>query len=366
MSDPSRTIVRSDVAPRLRAEFAERDLLVTDAAIVVAEPGKAVGFYAVPLDHVDRSVLRPAAPPDLELHPGAAEWWDLVSPTGGIRPLAAWTYGVAGLEGYLGVQFDAVDAWFEETERVHVHPRSSRHRVDAVRSDRRVVVRADDGTVLARTERPLLVAETGLPTRWYVPPQDVLDGAIVPVALRTACPYKGEAGYYAIPSDPDRPVAWTYADPIPAASALAGHVAFFGELVDIEVDASVLPRPRTQWSHGLRDNRAGGGSGALQATDSLSDHPDPARIPAEEIPVTVLDLDREGLLSRRHPVPLGELTYEPSERHVRGVIEGGDESSPDGTLDGVTVVVDSHAPVLLWEPGQAVPGYVFPRDHVHA
>jgi uncharacterized protein (DUF427 family) len=58
-------------------------------------------------------------------------------------------------------------------------------------------------------------------------------------------------------------------------------------------------------------------------------------------------------LARRHPVPPGNFTFEPSERHVRGVI---------GDFD----LVDSYAPVLVWEPGQAVPGYVFPRADIRA
>ncbi len=50
-------------------------------------------------------------------------------------------------------------------------------------------------------------------------------------------------------------------------------------------------------------------------------------------------------LARRHPVPPGGFTFEPSERHVRGII-------------GTVTVVDSFAPLVVWEPGQAVPGYV--------
>ena len=52
-------------------------------------------------------------------------------------------------------------------------------------------------------------------------------------------------------------------------------------------------------------------------------------------------------LTRRHPVPPGGFTFEPSERHVRGVIGG-------------IALIDSYAPTLVWEPGQAVPGYIFP------
>lgn len=56
-------------------------------------------------------------------------------------------------------------------------------------------------------------------------------------------------------------------------------------------------------------------------------------------------------VSRRHPVPADELTWEPSERWVRGTIDR-------------TTVVDSRHPLLVWEPGRAVPQYVFPRADV--
>ncbi|MDV6271645.1 DUF427 domain-containing protein [Rhodococcus globerulus] len=56
-------------------------------------------------------------------------------------------------------------------------------------------------------------------------------------------------------------------------------------------------------------------------------------------------------VTRRHPVPPGEFTFEPSARLVRGTI-------------GEHTVVESTAPVLVWEPDQAVPGYVFPRADV--
>jgi uncharacterized protein (DUF427 family) len=58
-------------------------------------------------------------------------------------------------------------------------------------------------------------------------------------------------------------------------------------------------------------------------------------------------------VSRRHPVPAGQLTYEPSPRHVRGTI-------------GATAIVDSKHPLLVWQPGFAVPHYAFPREEVRA
>jgi uncharacterized protein (DUF427 family) len=55
--------------------------------------------------------------------------------------------------------------------------------------------------------------------------------------------------------------------------------------------------------------------------------------------------------SRRHPVPDGEITFEPTCSWVRGTV-------------GDVTVVDSRNPVLIWEPGRAVPRYAFPSGDV--
>jgi uncharacterized protein (DUF427 family) len=57
-----------------------------------------------------------------------------------------------------------MDAWYEEDEEVFVHPRDPYHRVDILESSRRVTVRVN-GEVVAQTERPKILFETGLPPR---------------------------------------------------------------------------------------------------------------------------------------------------------------------------------------------------------
>jgi uncharacterized protein (DUF427 family) len=61
-----------------------------------------------------------------------------------------------------------MDAWYEEDEEVFVHPRDPYHRVDILESSRRVTVRVN-GEVVAQTERPKILFETGLPPRQYIP-----------------------------------------------------------------------------------------------------------------------------------------------------------------------------------------------------
>jgi uncharacterized protein (DUF427 family) len=83
-----------------------------------------------------------------------------------------------------------IDAWLEEDEEIFVHPRDTYHRIDVLDSSRHVKV-IMNGKVLAETDRPKLLFETGLPTRYYTPPEDVREELLVPSETKTRCPYKG-------------------------------------------------------------------------------------------------------------------------------------------------------------------------------
>ena len=100
--------------------------------------------------------------------------------------------------------------WFEEDEPIYGHPRNPYVRVDALRSHRHVRVELD-GIVLADTRSPVLLFETGLPTRYYIDPTDVAFEHLEPSPTQTLCPYKGTtSGYWSVrmallPSKPCNP-----------------------------------------------------------------------------------------------------------------------------------------------------------------
>src|SRR5699024_10971102 len=127
------------------------------------------------------------------------------------------------LAGYAAIYWSAMDSWWDEDEQVHGHLRDPYHRVDARRSSRHVQVRLGDRTV-AESERPLLVCETGLANRFYLPRIDVRTDLLRASETRTICPYKGTASYVGAEATTD--VAWAYEDPLPDASPIAGHLCF--------------------------------------------------------------------------------------------------------------------------------------------
>jgi uncharacterized protein (DUF427 family) len=165
---------------------------------------------------------------------------------------AAWRYPESPLESIRDlVRFDwrALDAWFEEDEEVIVHPRDPYTRVDTLASSRHVRVLID-GEVVADSQRPVLLFETGLPVRYYVPQTDLRTELFTPTDTATRCPYKGTARYWsARVGDTVHPdIAWSYPTPLPESIKVAGLVSFYNEKVDIEVDGELQERPHTHFS----------------------------------------------------------------------------------------------------------------------
>ena len=183
---------------------------------------------------------------------GPFEWHTLrtgeATRTGAARVLPG--SPVAELGGTVRFEWDALDAWYEEDEQVYVHPRNPYSRVDAVRSTRHVRV-ALDGVTLARSSSPVMVFETGLPTRYYLNRTEVDFAHLVVSPTVTACPYKGvTSGYWSVhvggAQYPD--LAWTYDFPTRQLLPIAGLVAFYNEKVDIWIDGRPVPRPVTHFT----------------------------------------------------------------------------------------------------------------------
>jgi uncharacterized protein (DUF427 family) len=241
---------------RLRAYVGNRAVIDTTRALVVWEPRRVVPSFAVPLDAVEGELV-PAAGGDESnsdiLHPGIAfaahstpgRAFDLRA-GGQTLPLAAFTPDDDEFDGYAIVDFTAFDRWLEEDEPLIGHPRDPFHRIDIRHSSRHVVIE-HDGRVLAETTRPTLLFETSLPTRFYMPREDVV-AELAPSDRRTICAYKGVAGYFSVDG---LDLVWTYEDPLTDAAPIKDLVCFFDELVDVSVDGRKRARPLTKFSKAI-------------------------------------------------------------------------------------------------------------------
>ena len=146
-------------------------------------------------------------------------------------------------------EWTSLDAWFEEDERVFVHPRSPYVRIDALRSTRSVRVELD-GVVLAESSSPVMLFETGLPTRYYFNRTEVNLEHLVPTDTITGCPYKGmTSGYWSVRVGDKviRDLAWAYDFPTQQVIGIAGMVAFYNERVDIFIDGKKIERAKTHF-----------------------------------------------------------------------------------------------------------------------
>lgn len=197
-----------------------------DASLIDRTPGQAQGPF-VPHDVVVGRVRIPGGALKARGLPG-----DLAAGDG------HWTFGWG----------DGVE-WFEESMAVAVHARDPDKRVDAVPSSRHVQVHLD-GVLVADSRRPHALFETTLPTRWYLPAEDVHTDLLTPSATTSRCPYKGRARYWDVHAagTVHRDVVWSYPEAIPECPRIAGLMCFFNERVDLTVDGTPLPRPVTPWS----------------------------------------------------------------------------------------------------------------------
>ena len=102
--------------------------------------------------------------------------------------------------------------------------------------------------MLADVAAALVLHETGLPPRWYLPKVDVRMDLLDPTDLVSHCPYKGQAEYWSarVGDELVENIVWSYRTPLPESEGVAGHVAFYDEQVDLFVDGERRERPTTQ------------------------------------------------------------------------------------------------------------------------
>jgi uncharacterized protein (DUF427 family) len=256
-------------AKRIRALLGEAAIVDTTSAVLLWEPRRVVPSWAVPEQDL-RAELVPASvrPPAFEdglmlpsvsarpvldpsvpfiVHTADGEPLDVVA-AGQTLPGAAFRVLDPDLTGYLELDFGAFTSWMEEDEVNVSHPKDPFHRVDVLPSSRHVRLELD-GELLAESHRPVLIFETSLPVRYYLPREDVR-AELIPSDTRTFCAYKGQASYWS-PRIGDATVpdlAWSYPHPLHEAEGVRDLIAFFDEKVDVVLDGVRRERPVTPWS----------------------------------------------------------------------------------------------------------------------
>ncbi|WOO82884.1 uncharacterized protein LOC62_04G006367 [Vanrija pseudolonga] len=220
--------------------------------------------YAFPSAHVRTDLLRPSsdeaaakAAVNYYSRPSrhaAVAWFDLTLPDGQVLPNAAWKYtAVPGLEDYFLFRWTSgLFDWYEESERVHTHPRDSQVRTEVIPSTRSVQVYTKDSErrLLADSTATRILFERGIPARFYFPPADVKFDELVAVpGLVTSCPYKGYADkYWHIKGDTtEEKLAWAYSNPLHQVEWIKDYVGFLNESVELVVDGGPFTEGEPGW-----------------------------------------------------------------------------------------------------------------------
>jgi uncharacterized protein (DUF427 family) len=151
------------------------------------------------------------------------------------------------LRELIRLDWDSMDAWFEEDEEVFTHPRDPYTRVDILPSSRLVRVEVE-GVALAETSSPRLLFETGPPVRYYLPKTHVRMELLERTDVVTHCPYKGQAESWSVRlgDTVHENLAWCYPAPLPESQKIAGLMCFYNEKVDTFVDGVRQERPATR------------------------------------------------------------------------------------------------------------------------
>ena len=252
-TNPDYKVLLEPSPRRVRVVFNGETVADSTSAHLLFET-RHLPVYYFPRADVRTDLMAPTDHHSFCPYKGTASYWT-IRVGDRLSENAVWGYPepydeVAALGDFVAFYWDRVDHWYEEDEEIFVHPRDPYKRVDAILSSRHVQV-VLGGEIVADTRRAHFLFETRLPTRYYIPPEDVRMDLLVPSQKTTACPYKGRARYLSarIGGQEFPDIVWSYPEPIPECPKIKGLMSFFNEQVDeIRVDGVVVPRPVTPWS----------------------------------------------------------------------------------------------------------------------
>ncbi|OJZ75465.1 hypothetical protein BRW65_02605 [Mycobacterium paraffinicum] len=237
---PARLLYVEPLRRRMRVRLADTWVADSQDVILLHEPGRYPVAY-FPLGDIEAGVL--AAEDRLTRHQelGDTQWFT-IKVADRATSHAAWQHTALPpyasiLEGHLAFAWRAMDAFYEEEERIVGHAADAYHRID-IRSTARHLVARDGDRVIADTERPLALYESGFAPRWYVPREDIDESAIELVDTQTFCPYKGICSYYDI-GDRKR-AAWSYRNAWREVARVSDLVSFEPDKIDVYLDGKQL------------------------------------------------------------------------------------------------------------------------------
>jgi uncharacterized protein (DUF427 family) len=250
---PKHLLFAEPLRRRLRVKLAGEWIADSEGVLLLHEPGRyPVAFF--PLADVQPGVLvsenRTTQHPDF----GNTDWFTVaVGDRRAVR--GAWQYTAlpdhaSELRSRVAFAWRAMDAFYEEDERIVGHAADAYHRIDIRQSSRHLVVK-DGARTIADTVRPIVLFESGFAPRWYVPREDVAASTLITAEGQTFCPYKGLCSYYDIGEH--RRAAWSYLRAWPEVARISNLVSFEPDEVAVLLDDKrlALEPGQTVLPHGV-------------------------------------------------------------------------------------------------------------------
>jgi len=237
---PGRLLYAEPLRRRMRVRFGGTWIAESENVLVLFEPGRYPVAYFPKADislHSLQVTEHTTRHPDL----GLTSWYAVQSgekraPRGAWQHVELPTYA-SEMQERIAFAWTAMDAFYEEDERILGHAADGYHRIDIRQSSRNLVVRHRD-RIIADTKRPLVLYESGFAPRWYVARADADESAFVLVDQQTFCPYKGMCSYYDIGDA--RRAAWSYLQAYPEVGRISGLVSFEPDMVSVQLDGTQL------------------------------------------------------------------------------------------------------------------------------
>lgn len=237
---PERLLYVERLRRRMRVRFGGAWIADSENVVVLFEPGRYPVAY-FPESDISPDALQRTEHTTRHRDLGLTAWYTVRLGDQSAQR-GAWQHielpeHAKELQGRVAFAWPAMDAFYEEDERILGHAADSYHRIDIRQTSRKLIVRQGD-RIIADTEKPLALYESGFAPRWYVPRADVDESALTAVGFQTFCPYKGLCSYYDI-GDAKR-AAWSYRDAYREVSRISDLMSFEPDILSVHLDGVQL------------------------------------------------------------------------------------------------------------------------------
>jgi uncharacterized protein (DUF427 family) len=237
---PKRLLYAEPLRRRMRVRFGGTWIADSENVVVLFEPGRYPVAY-FPESDVAPGTLQRTEHTTQHRDLGLTSWYTVGAGEQSAQR-GAWQHVelpayASELQSRVAFAWPAMDAFYEEDERIKGHAADSYHRIDIRQTSRNLVVRHGE-RIIADTRRPIVLYESGFAPRWYVVRADVDESALIPVEHQSFCPYKGLCNYYDIGDA--RKAVWSYREAYPEVGRISDLVSFEPDIVSVHLDGIQL------------------------------------------------------------------------------------------------------------------------------